>query len=136
MVGATWLITWKNLTLVGVFIWFSWTFFLTHDEWWFHHFEPIHTLKAPPLQKGNGHFTCSKVLLTIFKRGPTINGEYYINYAKPVTKSYYTKLPEKLMKRVLFQHDDAPAYKSFISMAADLTIISSSTWKNPWLVDQ
>uniref|UniRef100_A0A3Q0RMV0 Tc1-like transposase DDE domain-containing protein n=1 Tax=Amphilophus citrinellus TaxID=61819 RepID=A0A3Q0RMV0_AMPCI len=56
--------------------------------------------------------------LTTFKKGHTINGEYFANLLKQLQKAIKSKRHGKLTKGVLFHQDNAPPHKSMVAMAA------------------
>ena len=58
------------------------------------------------------------MFIDYFQKGKTINREYYVNLLKQLRKAIKAIRCGKLTKWVLFPRDNAPAYKSVVTLAA------------------
>lgn len=112
--------------------------FVTQDETWVHHFEPESKMQSKQWKRNTSPYprkakvvpSAGKIMASVFwdakgvilidylPKGQTINGPYYANLIRKLRVAIREKRPGMLSRGVLYHHDNAPAHKSAVAMAA------------------
>jgi len=59
----------------------------------------------------------SILFIDYLEKGKTITGEYYSNLLTRLDEKIYEKKPGLQKKNIIFHQDNAPAHKSFLTIA-------------------
>ena len=58
------------------------------------------------------------IMISFLEKGRTINGLHYSNLVKQLLEEIKSKTPGMLPRGVIYDHDNAPAYRSAVAKAA------------------